>query len=245
MILHRKQCIPYQPKLLGRLRKLTTAIMAPHTPKTQDPKPSPPPSKPTSSDQDPYPSLSNKDLRMTYRIARGEQGVLTFEPYKSHLLPLWRFKTEAIALDSSAALWSRFLDYDAAGDFVGMDMARKFIQMGMTRAARYANHRGGRKYVITEREGGGRGTEELAKGGEFEGKGEKERASMVFRGVWERCKAHAGYREKKETFLGEQREWDRTLKRREKDEGGGEQADEKKVKKRKRRVNSEDEDGEE
>ena len=30
-------------------------------------------------------------------------------------------------------------------DFVGTDMARKFLQMGMTRAQRYANHKGGRK----------------------------------------------------------------------------------------------------
>ncbi|EAM8910367.1 DUF4385 family protein, partial [Salmonella enterica] len=31
-------------------------------------------------------------------------------------------------------------------DFVGMDMARKFLQMGYTRARRYTNHKGGRKY---------------------------------------------------------------------------------------------------
>jgi hypothetical protein len=33
-----------------------------------------------------------------------------------------------------------------AGDFVGMDMARKFLQMGYTRSRRYANHRSGRKF---------------------------------------------------------------------------------------------------
>ena len=31
-------------------------------------------------------------------------------------------------------------------DFVGADMARKFFQMGYTRARRYANYKGGRKY---------------------------------------------------------------------------------------------------
>ena len=31
-------------------------------------------------------------------------------------------------------------------DGVGMDMARKFLQMGFTRSRRYANHKGGRKY---------------------------------------------------------------------------------------------------
>lgn len=30
----------------------------------------------------PTPALDNEELRMSYNIARGEQGVLTFEPYK-------------------------------------------------------------------------------------------------------------------------------------------------------------------
>ncbi|MEO6590289.1 MAG: DUF4385 family protein, partial [Pyrinomonadaceae bacterium] len=36
--------------------------------------------------------------------------------------------------------------------FVGMDMARKFLQMGITRARRYANHPSGRKYKKGTRE---------------------------------------------------------------------------------------------
>lgn len=39
-----------------------------------------------------------------------------------------------------------YLDYKSAQDFVGMDMARKFLQMGYTRSRRYANYKGGRKY---------------------------------------------------------------------------------------------------
>lgn len=67
--------------------------------------------------------------KYTYRIGRGEQGVLTFEPYKSQLLPLWRFRTVDIAKKSSRDLWERFETYGEEGDFVGMDMCRKFIQM--------------------------------------------------------------------------------------------------------------------
>lgn len=81
-----------------------------------------------------------------YRIGRGEQGVLMVEPYKFELLPLWRFKTPAIAAESSAALYRKFLAYKRAKDFVGMDMTRKFLQMGYTRARRYANHASGKKY---------------------------------------------------------------------------------------------------
>ncbi len=82
-----------------------------------------------------------------YVIGRGEQGVLTVEPYKSELLPLWTFKTPAAARTSARALYRAFVAYGRAGDFVGMDMARKFLQMGWTRARRYANHASGTKYA--------------------------------------------------------------------------------------------------
>jgi hypothetical protein len=74
-------------------------------------------------------AATNQSLRMSYRIGRGEQGVLTFEPYKSALLPLWRFRTTEIARKSSEELWEQFEEYDRREDFVGMDMTRKFIQM--------------------------------------------------------------------------------------------------------------------
>jgi len=82
-----------------------------------------------------------------YRVGKGEQGVLLVEPYKSEILPHWRFKTPPIAHESSQKIYALFLDYLAQGDFLGADMARKFLQMGYTRARRYANHRSGRKYV--------------------------------------------------------------------------------------------------
>lgn len=81
-----------------------------------------------------------------YRVGRGEQGVLLVEPYKSEILKHWRFKTPDIARESSEKIYVMFLDYKAKNDFVGMDMARKFLQMGYTRARRYTNYKGGRKY---------------------------------------------------------------------------------------------------
>jgi hypothetical protein len=81
-----------------------------------------------------------------YRVGRGEQGVLLVEPYKSEILPHWRFKTPEIATVSSEKIYQMFLDYKEKRDFVGMDMARKFLQMGYTRARRYTNYKGGRKY---------------------------------------------------------------------------------------------------
>lgn len=81
-----------------------------------------------------------------YRVSVGEMGVLTAEPYKSEILPHWRFKTPEIARGSSEKIYQLFLDYKASGDFIGMDMARKFLQMGYTRSRRYANHKTGQKY---------------------------------------------------------------------------------------------------
>src|SRR5206468_391356 len=81
-----------------------------------------------------------------YRVGKGEQGVLICEPYKGELVPYWRFKTPELARESSRAIFRMFLGYLRRGDFVGADMARKFLQMGFTRARRHANYKGGRKY---------------------------------------------------------------------------------------------------
>jgi hypothetical protein len=81
-----------------------------------------------------------------YLIGKGEQGVLLVEPYKSEILPHWRFRTPEMARESADQIYALFEGYRDAGDFVGMDMARKFLQMGFTRARRYANHKSGRKW---------------------------------------------------------------------------------------------------
>lgn len=81
-----------------------------------------------------------------YIIGRGELGVLSAEPYKSEILPYWRFASPDKAEVSADKILQMFYDYKAKKDFVGMDMARKFLQMGYTRSRRYANHKGGKKY---------------------------------------------------------------------------------------------------
>ncbi len=58
---------------------------------------------------------------------------------------LWSFKDVAAAKSSGDAIYERFLDYKAEGDFVGMDVARKYLQMGYTRSRRYAKYKGGNK----------------------------------------------------------------------------------------------------
>lgn len=93
-----------------------------------------------------YENVDFREHPELYRVGRGEQGVLLVEPYKSEILPYWRFKTPDIASESSEKIFELFLSYKEHNDFVGMDMARKFLQMGYTRARRYTNYKGGRKY---------------------------------------------------------------------------------------------------
>tara|TARA_R100000353_G_C6423815_1_gene173951 strand:- start:221 stop:676 length:456 start_codon:yes stop_codon:yes gene_type:complete len=81
-----------------------------------------------------------------YRIGRGEQGVLLVRPYTDDICKYWRFKTVKEARLSSQNIYNMYVEYKQNKDFVGMDMCRKFLEMGFTRSRRYANHHSGRKY---------------------------------------------------------------------------------------------------
>lgn len=119
--------------------------------------------------------FDNIDFRKNpelYRVGRGEQGVLLVEPYKSEILKHWRFKTPEIAKESSDKIYQMFLDYKDKEDLVGMDMARKFLQMGYTRAHRYTNYKGGKKY------------DDNGKINERQIDPEKAESAAIFQGKW-------------------------------------------------------------
>ena len=82
-----------------------------------------------------------------YEIGRGQQGVLICQPYKSELHIHWRFKTPEQAKQSAQTIYMMFLDYLKQEDFVGADMAKKYLHMGFTRARRYWNHSSGKKWT--------------------------------------------------------------------------------------------------
>ena len=133
--------------------------------------------------------FKNIDFRQhpeLYRVGKGEQGVLLVEPYKSEILLHWRFKTPAIAKKSANKIYKMFLEYKQKDDFVGMDMARKFLQMGYTRSRRYANHKSGRKYK--------EGTKEVLQREEDAGKAE---SAKVFYEKWKKAREDKKYLELK------------------------------------------------
>ena len=119
-----------------------------------------------------------------YKIGKGEQGVLICEPYKSEIGKFWRFKNVEIATISSEKIYQMFLDYLQKEDFVGADMARKFLQMGYTRARRYANYKGGKKY---DKE---KNYQQLERG---TGEEEKAAVAKIFYAKWQEAKNNPQY----------------------------------------------------
>lgn len=135
--------------------------------------------------------IKYRDEPESYRVGKGEQGVLTCEPYKSEILPHWRFKTPEIAKESSEIIYRMFNKYLEAGDFVGADMARKFLQMGYTRARRYANYKGGKKYDKNHDYSlNPRGT----------GEQQKAESAKIFYAAWKAAEANEDYAQRKKLW---------------------------------------------
>ncbi|RYY26589.1 MAG: DUF4385 domain-containing protein [Chitinophagaceae bacterium] len=137
------------------------------------------------------PGINYRENPEEYKVGKGEQGVLICEPYKSEIGQYWRFKTEIIAKESSELIYQMFLDYLKHKDFVGADIARKYLQMGYTRARRYANYKGGKKYdKVNQYRQLERGT----------GDEEKGKAAAVFYEKWKLAEANEGYAQTKKAW---------------------------------------------
>ncbi|CAF0909406.1 unnamed protein product [Rotaria sordida] len=122
-----------------------------------------------------------------YRIGRGEQGVLICQPYKNEICPYWRFKTVEQAIQSSNKIYELFLNYLQQNDFVGADMARKYLQMGFTRSRRYANHASGIKYD--------KKTYDILPQEEDHKNNEKAQSANIFKEKWFEAKNNELYKE--------------------------------------------------
>ena len=89
-----------------------------------------------------------------------------------------------MAKKSSAKILTLFRGYLRKGDFVGADMARKYLQMGYTRARRYANYKGGKKYDKKR----GNAPEPRGTGDES-----KARSAAIFYRAWKAAEADERY----------------------------------------------------
>jgi len=141
-----------------------------------------------------YKQLNLREHPELYRTGVGEQGVLLVEPYKSEILPYWKFKNPELAKKSAQKIYALFKQYLDADDFIGADMARKFLQMGYTRSRRYANHKSGKKYngpVPMDKKGqsGAHGREILPRVPDAV----KARSADIFFKVWQKAKNNKQY----------------------------------------------------
>jgi hypothetical protein len=131
---------------------------------------------------------------LLYELGRGQQGVLICEPYKSHLYPLWRFRTEEIAKESAEKIFQKFKEYLLAKDFVGADMAKKYLHMGFTRSRRYANHKSGKKWSKED------GDWKILPQEEDWDTNEKARSARVFYSYWKAAREDTEYLNQKKSF---------------------------------------------
>lgn len=131
---------------------------------------------------------------LLYEIGKGQQGVLICEPYKSQLYPLWKFKTEVIAQESAEKIFQKFKDFLHQEDFVGADMAKKYLHMGFTRSRRYANHKSGKKWTKESGE-----WEILPQEKDWESN-EKAMSARVFYLFWKAARETPLYLEQKRLF---------------------------------------------
>ena len=137
-----------------------------------------------------YEGIDFRDHPELYEIGRGEQGVLMAEPYKSEIGPHWRFRTPEVATASSRKIEEMFHEYLRDGDFVGADMARKYLMMGWTRSRRYANHSSGRKYA--------KGTREILPLSKDSQTSPKAESAQIFKEAYDRARTNVTYLAMKE-----------------------------------------------
>jgi len=122
-----------------------------------------------------------------YEVSRGCEGVFKVQPHKDELLPLWSYEDEKVAKESADDILRLFREYLEQNDFVGADMARKYLRMGYTRAMRYAKYPGGKKYEDERK----RQPVEWADP-------DKRDAAVAFREAWEKARENEQYQRMRE-----------------------------------------------
>lgn len=123
-----------------------------------------------------------------YHYTPNEKGVFRVQPYKDELLPHWSFKSAEAAKQSAGEIYQRYLTYRENGDLIGMDMARKYLRLGFTRAMRYAKYPGGKKY---DDDGNEHKAQRWADA-------DKRRAAIHFRDKWQAVLDDPAYEQAKE-----------------------------------------------
>ena len=82
-----------------------------------------------------------------YQTSRDSQGVYTVEPYKSELHHLFKFSSPEIAKKSANLIYEKFIKYRDKKDSIGMDMTRKYLQLGYQISRRFSLYPSGKRHL--------------------------------------------------------------------------------------------------
>ena len=82
-----------------------------------------------------------------YSVSKGVSGVFSVSPYKDQIIKHFTFKNIEQSKASAEKIYNMFEEYRDKKDFVGMDMARKFLELGYLQSLRFSKFSGGKKYT--------------------------------------------------------------------------------------------------
>ena len=78
-------------------------------------------------------NINYRKTPLSYEITDDCGGIYTCEPYKSVLLGVWRFSTPEVSEKSASSIREMFFKYLDEADFVGADLALKYLRAGSSR----------------------------------------------------------------------------------------------------------------
>jgi len=67
---------------------------------------------------------------LLYEVTNDLGGMYVCEPYKTDLLQVWKFKDAQTSKSSASKIKDMFFDYIKKKDFVGADLAKKYLKAG-------------------------------------------------------------------------------------------------------------------
>jgi len=77
--------------------------------------------------------INYKEYPLKYVVTNDCGGMYICEPYKDDLLQSWKFSTTSAARKSAELIKGMFFKYLACEDFVGADLAKKYLRAGHIR----------------------------------------------------------------------------------------------------------------
>lgn len=135
--------------------------------------------------------INVKEHPELYIVDNNLKGIYSFEPYKSELLPLFKYKSVKGAKRSIDKLKYRFNKYLENQDFIGCNLTLKYLKAGYIFSQRYSRYENGRRYEDGEEK-------EPLKIKDRDK--EKMEITRMYKKVWEEVRSSEDYKKLKKEF---------------------------------------------